>query len=629
MQRRNKMQGYIVVFCFVIIPVLFLYLFFQKLEQGREINSQYYAKKLRFVIENSKGEVSVHAWKSEEDNQYSLFLPAFATETNTHMVSLETDGIFVYLDEKPLTQEEGIYDFDKEVSYSIEFRDASDKILEKSNCVIYQSKYLPAVYVDTRTGDSNYVKESKDAKEEGNITIVTSEGTVDYEGPLTYLKGRGNATWEYPKKPYNIKLKQKGNLLNLGEGETFSLLANWADNSFIRNKIAYDIGKGVGLENTTNAEFVDLFLNGEYNGTYQLTQKVNAPAYFLEMEILERWKNEPKGFLTTVGQAVTVKAPENISYDEVEKLGLKFQELEDAIFAKDGVNPKTGKSYTQMIDMSSWAKVYLVQEVMQNYDAYVSSLFMYTKDLEESPIYCGPIWDFDWSLIKRDGTEANVLTANQSRHPYTNYWMPSLYAKEEFQKVFKEEYRTIFLPVIKEVLEQKIPKYEEQLNDSMQMNTVRWKKQNLDQWKESVTAVSEYLAQRSESLLDIWENPEEFYQIHMECNSDSFGSMDYYVKPGETCENFPEGLQKMGYEFTGWYLVGTEELLDVEAPVQSNLSVEARWQATGEESQLISWISTEVLQIRYILSAILIIGLIGLIACDVRSRKRRDRQNHE
>ena len=38
-----------------------------------------------------------------------------------------------------------------------------------------------------------------------SLRIENADGSLDYEGP-TSVRGRGNSTWNYPKKPYAIKL---------------------------------------------------------------------------------------------------------------------------------------------------------------------------------------------------------------------------------------------------------------------------------------------------------------------------------------------------------------------------------------------------------------------------------------
>lgn len=623
MRTGRKARKWIVFFCFVILPAVFFYNLFREMETDREINSQYYASLLGVRIEKDGAAQDIHAWKDENGGNYFLFLPSHANTSRVSFRPDTADGVRIRIDGEEITAGTDIARFKKEVPYDLEFVSGRGNVIEAGRLTIYGSSRLASAYVTTKTGSMDYIQSSKAAKEEGKLLVLTPDGEVDYEGELTAVKGRGNATWEYPKKPYNIKLKEPGSVLGLREGSQFSLLANWADKSFLRNKIAYEIADGAGLVNTPGCEFLDLYLNGEYAGTYQITEKVSAPEkYFMEMEIWERWQDEPKGVRTRAGQAVTVKAPADISYDEVDEIGEKLQELEDAVYAGDGKSPDTGRHFTQILDLDSWVKVYLVQEIMQNYDAYVSSLFMYMADLGDSPIYCGPVWDFDWTLIARDGTFEGVLTANQSRSPFTNYWMPALYSKPEFYGETIRQYEEVFFPIIKDITGTRIEEYSRELEDSMTMNAARW---NLDvaAWDKGVEDVTAYLAERSERLHRIWTRPEDYYKVHVDCGSDSFADMDYYVEKGGRLENLPEGLNRAGYEFAGWFYQDSDREFDVNSVIDAPVSIRAEWKAAGTRNVWTVLKDSGILQVRYLLSAAVAASLLCLIAADrVRNGKK-------
>lgn len=88
----------------------------------------------------------------------------------------------------------------------------------------------------------------------------------DYEG-TTQIRGRGNSTWEMPKKPYRLKLDKKSVILGLGEERDWILLANYIDPTLMLNAVAFKIGQLLELPFTNHAIPVDLYLNGEYAET--------------------------------------------------------------------------------------------------------------------------------------------------------------------------------------------------------------------------------------------------------------------------------------------------------------------------------------------------------------------------
>ncbi len=97
------------------------------------------------------------------------------------------------------------------------------------------------------------------------------------------IKGRGNYTWTLAKKPYQIKLDGSKPVLGMGAAKTWILLANYADASLMRNKLAYDLGASLGLHGSPDSRWVDLRINGEYRGNYLITEKVEVKKNRVEL----------------------------------------------------------------------------------------------------------------------------------------------------------------------------------------------------------------------------------------------------------------------------------------------------------------------------------------------------------
>ena len=53
------------------------------------------------------------------------------------------------------------------------------------------------------------------------------------------IRGRGNSSWEYPKKPYKIKFDSRTSLLGMAKAKDYVLLAEYNDKSLIRNYMAH------------------------------------------------------------------------------------------------------------------------------------------------------------------------------------------------------------------------------------------------------------------------------------------------------------------------------------------------------------------------------------------------------
>ena len=306
---------------------------------------------------------------------------------------------------------------------------------------------VPTVYIATDSGTLDNVHADKEYKEPGTIRITNGDGTDAYNGKLDYIKGRGNATWGKPKKPYNIKLNKKAGLFGMAKSKKWCLIACYIDNTLLRNDMASELANEAGISRTPRGQHVQLYVNGEYLGLYYLMEKVeidsaridiydlekatedvnetapescalagaqgtlvrstikyaeipNDPeeitgGYLLEFEAFSRYANEPSGFVTAQCQPIVVKSPEYASRAQVEYISAYYQEFEDAIYSPTGYNAQ-GKHYSEYIDLNSLAREYILQEYTENYDGCNQSFFLY-KDVD-GVLTFGPAWDFDHAL---------------------------------------------------------------------------------------------------------------------------------------------------------------------------------------------------------------------------------------
>ena len=135
---------------------------------------------------------------------------------------------------------------------------------------------LPVVYINTENGAEIVSKEDYiDAKLiiQGNETYNSKTITL-YSG-TTEIRGRGNSTWVLPKKPYRLKLSKGADLFGMGKSKHWVLLANYLDESLMRNTLAYDLSGSMGMEQTSTV-YVDVVLNGKFVGNYQFCENIRV-----------------------------------------------------------------------------------------------------------------------------------------------------------------------------------------------------------------------------------------------------------------------------------------------------------------------------------------------------------------
>lgn len=227
--------------------------------------------------------------------------------------------------------------------------------------------------------------------------------------------------------------------------------------------------------------------------------------YLLEMEYAQRYAAEPSIFKTKKEQYVVIKSPQYASVNEATYISEYVQEFEDALYAEGGVNEK-GKSWLDYIDLDSFAKRYVLDEISKNIDAGYASTYFYKPQYDEK-LYAGPVWDYDLSLANAGGWgEAEML--NDPEGLYINKrergWYAPLYEKPEFYQKVREVYSGEFSGYLDALLDVEIDRYEEYISASAQMDNACWCK---DDWEEEIRRLKEFLQIRKEFLDDTWKMP--------------------------------------------------------------------------------------------------------------------------
>ncbi len=259
---------------------------------------------------------------------------------------------------------------------------------------------MPSVYIETENRRAITIK---DQYMNCTLILVDDGSTLRYEN--AQIRGRGNSTWwNSDKKPYRIKFANKE--LFLGEGfanaRSWTLLANHGDKTMIRNALTYDLGRFMGMKFCPAARFVDLYLNGDYRGTYQISDQVQVHKKRVEVSEEDGWllevvnqysKEQPLINTTRYGIMYTVKNPQdaNLTVNKRIAIGQWLRNFEEAVASDDFMDPQRGyRAYVDEEDFINW---YVGAEITGNIDA-LFSIYMY-KDGDDDKMHFGPLWDLD------------------------------------------------------------------------------------------------------------------------------------------------------------------------------------------------------------------------------------------
>lgn len=271
----------------------------------------------------------------------------------------------------------------------------------------YKETGLPVCYITTK--DSCAI-DSKDYYIAATISIIHGNIVVLPESEIE-IRVRGNATANYPKKPYKIKFKKKTSpLAGMDKNKSFALLANYTDRSLMNTAIGFKIGSMLDNGWVPNSEFVEVVVNGEFQGNYQLTEDIKADGtrinvadsgFLIEFDF--HYKNSLHYFVTDHNDwYFTFKYPDD---DEMLEENFNYAKeymnrLEAALYS-DYFNET--RLYTQFIDEESFAKWYYWKNLLQMDEC---NRYYYKQDnTEETRLKMGPLWDFEWCLANAGDRE--------------------------------------------------------------------------------------------------------------------------------------------------------------------------------------------------------------------------------
>ena len=239
--------------------------------------------------------------------------------------------------------------------------------------------------------------------EQSGMAIYDDAGRLYYQTDNLSLKGRGNSSWLYPKKPYTLKLPGKTDLLGKGESKRYVLLANYMDRTRLRNDVSLEIARRSGLDWTPSGEFVELYLDGKHKGMYWLGEQIRVEGSRLHAEWLvemETNAQENWSFRTNYGieEKVMTGLPVSVKYpDEEDLTEASFSAVKSMVFQVENAIYEGG-DYAALIDLDSWADWFLVHEVSGNPEPNEPrSCFFHAVG---GRMYAGPVWDFDWNTYK-------------------------------------------------------------------------------------------------------------------------------------------------------------------------------------------------------------------------------------
>ena len=326
---------------------------------------------------------------------------------------------------------------------------------------------------------------SKETKYEDNELVLSNNNqTISYSN--LQIEGRGNTTWSYDKRSYQIKFKDKTDLLGMGKARKWVLISNYIDPTSMRSDIAFTIAEMIGEEYSTRGEFVNLYFDGEYEGLYYLLHKIEIDKNSVDIKSddgvifeLDNIHSEDEIIHESYfGDYLVMK--DMVSIDDRNKNEIINQFLNDYTEFEKALEKKDYVKVDKIIDIDSFAKYYLINDFTNNPDAYSSSFYLYKND--DGKICAGPVWDFDFAFGNKEwvwrvddeflspvGSDKNI-SSRMIRYLIN---MPGF--KERVKELFKQK-----MANNENVLMNKIKERVKRIKDDILINNEKWEIGNFE-----------------------------------------------------------------------------------------------------------------------------------------------------
>lgn len=317
--------------------------------------------------------------------------------------------------------------------YSLEIDNFNDLVV---------SDHIPRIEILTDNPVSDIV--STEVYEPASVTIRQRTDEPSLIKCRANIRCRGNTTSTFPKRPYRIKMENKESFLGLQPAKNYVLLANYIDNTLMRNAVALKLAELLEIPYSNSCLPVDVYMNGVYMGSYNLTEKIGINKSSVAI-------NELKGILWELDthfdedwkfRSPIYDLPVNVKDPDILEVATKLKKLPENLFEtwkQDFIKIEqaivNGNPW-KVVDLNSVVDFFLVNHIAGNGDInHPNSVFMY-KPTIDSKLFFGPVWDFDWAFNYKDEWANRPLLFDTK----AGHFFRLLAENPEFKAAFKKRW---------------------------------------------------------------------------------------------------------------------------------------------------------------------------------------------
>ena len=490
-----------------------------------DLNSFYIITKITFTISQENSNYYLFGiFEGSNDTSFSDSLPLTMIKENniknvgSNNISINIPNSYRYIRYIPYNNDGTIIAPIK--IYGHKF-DENEDLSEKEN---YHPTNLPLMIINT---ENSVEPDSKEVYINSQIIIINSKGKLKLN-QTAGVRLRGHATSKGEKKPYKIKFDDKSEIPGIdGKYKSWALLANYYDKALIRNHLAFEVSRRIGLKYTPRCVFLDVIFNRNFRGNYYICDQVEVKkdrvditemdendnsypnitgGYFLEFD-QRVIADEGLLFLTDRGLIGEIKYPDE---DDITKEQINYIRQYMNIFEKS-----TYIGNFKYLDLDSFYKYFIMQEFCGDIDTVISSFHVY-KERNDDKLYFGPVWDYDLAF---DNDERLIPTKEKDMFCY-NYGASAGSLRHFITKIIgtKNIMNSIYTTWIAlqednlnfANLKNFIDNETEKLMESANLNNLRWYGSEIgngtNDYKNSVQVIIDYIEARFDSLTFLIKN---------------------------------------------------------------------------------------------------------------------------
>lgn len=312
----------------------------------------------------------------------------------------------------------------------------------------------PVLYIDT----DGVAIDSKETYVNAKISTDKTEEDYVLHEVQAEVRLRGNYSLKPDKKSFRLKFADKQNLFgqDTGASRNWVLIANFCDKTLIRNYLAYRMASQLdGLDFTTSAQLIEVYLNNEYQGVYLLAEHVRVGEHRVNIE--EGSTEVDTGYLVELDRYLTNDNDpsdvdfrvNNIPYAIKSDIANEAQKQYIASYMQQAfaaVQTGNRAAIEQYIDMDSCIDMYIMHEFFRNPDAGYSSFYFF-KD-KGGKLHFGPVWDFDLAMGNDqrigNGSPEGIFTGVATKMTWLeNHWYTSLMKNEWFKSAVNTRWQQV------------------------------------------------------------------------------------------------------------------------------------------------------------------------------------------